>query len=217
MPETTPSSVETAPPLRRSTRECDDYDGIEALKRDLANHFAMKDLGLLRYFLGIEVAQSKKGYLISQTTYISDLFQRARLSDNRIVDTPFETNARYSPTDGFPMADTSLYRAIVGSLVYLTITRLDITHVVHVLQSLLFPSTSSLELRAYSDTDWDSDRKSTTGFCVFLRDSLISWKSKKQDFVSRSTSEAEYRAMAVTTCEIVWLRWLLADMGVTIS
>ena len=84
----------------------------------------------------------------------------------------------------------------------------------------MFPSSSSLELRAYSDANWDSDiydRKSTTGYCVFLGDSLISWKSKKQDVVSRSSTESEYRAMAIATCEIVWLRWLLADMGVHIS
>ncbi|XP_047256351.1 uncharacterized mitochondrial protein AtMg00810-like, partial [Capsicum annuum] len=225
----------------------DDHSGIELLKYDLAHRFAMKDLGLLRYFLGIEVAQSKKGYLLSQTKYISDLFTRARLSDNRTVDTPLETNARYSPSDGVPLSDPSLYRTIVGSLVYLTVTRPDIAHAVYVVsqfvtaptsvhwgavlrilrylrgtqfQNLLFPSTSSLELRAYSDADWDgdrNDRKSTTGFCVFLGDSLISWKSKKQDVVSRSSTEAEYRAMAVTTCEIIWLRWLLADMGVHIS
>ena len=225
----------------------DDHDGIESLKHDLARRFSMKDLGLLRYFLGIEVAQSKKGYLLSQTKYISDLFSRACLSDNRTVDTPLELNARYSPTDGVPLSDPDLYRTIVGSLVYLTITRPDIAHAVHVVsqfvtaptsvhwgavlrilrylrgtqfQALLLPSTSSLELRAYSDADWAGDRhdrKSTTGFCVFLGESLISWKSKKQDVVSRSSTEAEYRAMAVTTCEIIWLRWLLADMGVHFS
>ena len=175
------------------------------------------------------------------------MFTRARLSNNRTVDTPLETNARYTPTDGVPLTDPNLYRTIVGSLVYLTVTRPDIAHAVHIVsqfvtaptsthwaavlrilrylhgtqfQTLLFPSTSSLELRAYSDADWDTDRhdrKSTTGFCVFLVDSLISWKSKKQDVVSRSSTEAEYRAMAITTCEIVWLRWLLADMGVNIK
>ena len=225
----------------------DDHDGIESLKRDLAHRFAMKDLGLLRYFLGIEVAQSPKGYLLSQTKYISDLFERARLTDNRTVDTPIESNAKYSPTDGVPLSDPSLYRTIVGSLVYLTVTRPDIAHAVHVVsqfvtapttvhwgavlrilrylrgtqfRTLMFPSSSSLELRAYSDANWDSDiydRKSTTGYCVFLGDSLISWKSKKQDVVSRSSTESEYRAMAIATCEIVWLRWLLADMGVHIS
>nr|GEZ74149.1 uncharacterized mitochondrial protein AtMg00810-like [Tanacetum cinerariifolium] len=65
-------------------------------------------------------------------------------------------------------------------------------------QALLFPSTSALDLRAYCDSDWAGD-------------------SKKQDVLSKSSTEAEYRAMAVTTSEIVWLRWLLADMGVRIS
>ena len=74
-----------------------------------------------------------------------------------------------------------------------------------------------MELRAYSDADHGSDptdRKSVTGFCIFLGDSLISWKSKKQSIVSQSSTEAEYRAMASTTKEIVWLRWLLVDMRV---
>ncbi|KAL4580201.1 hypothetical protein LXL04_016385 [Taraxacum kok-saghyz] len=220
----------------------DDHDGIESLKRDLAIRFAMKDLGLLRYFLGIEVAHSPKGYLLSQTKYISDLFERARLTDNRTTDTPIESNAKYSPTDGVPLSDPSLYRTIVGSLVYLTVIRPDIAHADHVVsqfvtapssvhwgavlrilrylrgtqfRTLAFPSTSSLELRVYSDANWDIDiydRKSTAGYCVFLMDSLISWKSKKQDVVSRSSTKSEYRAMAIATCEVVWLRWLLADI-----
>ena len=225
----------------------DDHTGIASLKKKLAYRFAMKDLGLLRYFLGIEVAQSKKGYLLSQTKYISDLFVRAQFSDNRTVDTPLETNASYTPTDGIPLQDPNLYRTIVGSLVYLTVTRPDIAHAVHIVsqfvtsptsvhwgailrilrylrgtqfQTLLFPCSSDLVLRAYSDANWDADRydrKSTTGLCVFLGDSLISWKSKKPDVVSKSSTESEYRAMAVATSEIVWLRWLLADMGVKIT
>jgi hypothetical protein len=75
-------------------------------------------------------------------------------------------------------------------------------------------------LRAYFDADHGSDptnRKSVIGFCIFLGDSLISWKSKKQSIVSQSSTEAEYRAMASTTKKIVWLRWLLPDMGVSFS
>jgi len=89
-----------------------------------------------------------------------------------------------------------------------------------VFQSLLLSSISSLELRAYSDADHGSDptdRKSVTGFCIFLGDSLISWKSKKQSIVSQSSTEVEYRAMTSTTKEIVWLRWLLADMRISFS
>ncbi|GJS58058.1 uncharacterized mitochondrial protein-like protein [Tanacetum coccineum] len=202
----------------------DDCDGIRLLKAKLSHRFAMKDLSLLCYFLGIKVASSPKGYLLSQSKYIADLFERSRMTDNKIDDISSDAKAKYTPTDGDPLHDPSLYRTIVGSLIYLTVTRPDIAYDVHIVstqfQKLLFPSTSSLDLRAYCDADWAGDsvtRNSTTGLCVFLRDSLISWKSKKQNILSKSSTEVEYRAMVVTTSEIVWLHWLLGDMGVHIT
>ncbi|XP_048229101.1 secreted RxLR effector protein 161-like [Ricinus communis] len=136
-------------------------------------------------------------------------FMRARLSDSKTVDTPIELNARYFASDGSLLSDPSLYRTVVGSLVYLTITCPDIAYDVHIVsqfvtspttvhwaavlrilrylrstqfQTLLFSSVSSLELCAYSDADWagdPTDRKSTTRFYIFVGDSLISWKSMK--------------------------------------
>ena len=174
----------------------------------------MKDLGYLRYFLDIEVAYSPRGYLLSQSKYVADILERARQTDNKTIDTPIQVNARYSSSDGLPLIDLTLYRTIIGSLVYLTITHPDISYAIHVvsqfvtfpttvhwtavlrilrylwgtvLQSLLLSSTSSLELRAYFDADHGSDptyRKSVTGFCIFLGDSLIFQKSKKQSIVS---------------------------------
>jgi hypothetical protein len=90
------------------------------LKIKLAKQFEMKDLGYLWYFLGIEVGYSPKGYLLSQSKY----------TDNKIVDTPIEINATYSCSDGLPLTYPTLYRTIVGSLVYLTITRPNIAYVV---------------------------------------------------------------------------------------
>ena len=152
----------------------------------------------------------------------------------------------------------SLYRRLVGRLLYLTISRPDITFAVHKLsqfvsqprsthlsavhhllrylkghpgQGLFFSSSSDIQLKAYSeasslklqafsDSDWAScpdTRKSVTGFCVFLGNSLVSWRAKKQTTVSRSSAEAEYRALAATTSELVWLQQLLCDFHVSPS
>ena len=87
-------------------------------------------------------------------------------------------------------------------------------------QGILYLAMSSLSLMAYCDSDWGScpmTRHSTTGFCTMVGDSLVSWKSKKQTTVSRSSAEAEYRAMATTSCELTWIRFLLNDLQVSHS
>jgi hypothetical protein len=182
----------------------DDIDGISVLKTKLARQFEMKDLGYLRYFLGIEVAYSLRGYLLSQSKHVVNILQRAKLTNNKTVDTSIKINARYSSSDGLPLTDPTLYRTIVGSLVYLTIIHSDSAYVVHVVsqfvassttvhwttvlyilqylrdtvfQSLLLLSTSSLQLRTYFDANHESDptdHKFVTDFCIFLGDSLIS-------------------------------------------
>ena len=103
------------------------------------------------------------------------------------------------------------YAAVLRILRYLKGTIFDGLH---------FSSHSSLTLQAYSDADWACDptnRRSTTGYCFMLGDSLISWRSKKQTVVARSSTEAEYRALAATTAELIWLRWLLQDLGIDCS
>ena len=150
-------------------------------------------------------------------------------------------------SDGPLLSDFSQYKRLIGRLLYLTLSRLDITYAVHKLsqflahpreshlqaahhllrylksnpgQGLFFSASFPLQLKAFSDADWGScsdSRKSTTGFCVFLGDSLISWKSKKQTTISRSSAEAEYQAMATTTSVLVWLQHLLTDFGISLS
>ena len=85
---------------------------------------------------------------------------------------------------------------------------------------LFYSTQSSLILRAFSDADWigdPTDCRSTTSYCFLLGSSLISWRGKKQTHVARSSIEAEYRALADITSELLWLRWLLKDLGVPTS
>ena len=199
----------------------------------------MKDLDPLNYFLGLEVSSYVDGYYLTQAKYTSDLISRASIMDSKIVDTPIEYNCCRNSHDGESLFDYTLYRQLVGSLIYLTVTRPDISYAIHVVSQFMaaprsphyavvlrilrylkgtifdglhFSSYSSLTLQAYSDADWagdPTDRRSTTGYCFFLGDSLISWRSKKHIVVARSNTEAEYRALAATTAELIWLRWLL--------
>ncbi|KAL0541716.1 hypothetical protein IC582_021771 [Cucumis melo] len=151
------------------------------------------------------------------------------ITDSNTASTPLDPNVHLTPYDGVPLKDVSLYRQLVGSLIYLTVTRPDIAYAVHIVSQFMaaprtihftavlrilryikgtlgpglqFSSQSSLVLSGYSDADWagdPTDWRSTTGYCFYLGDSLISRRSKKQSIVSRSSIESEYRALADTT------------------
>ncbi|XP_028064838.1 uncharacterized protein LOC114267942 [Camellia sinensis] len=221
-----------------------DSSAISEIKQHLFRTFEMKDLGPLWYFLGIEVVFSPKGYFLSRVKYANEVIHCAGLTDTKISDTPIEFNVKLNTTNGVLLDDPTLYRELVSCLVYLTVTRPDLAYAVHVVsqfvfaprsphwaalvqilhylrgiifQDLLLFSTSSLDLVAYANSNWVggvTHRKSISGFYIFLGDSLISWKSKKQTAVARSTVEAEYRAIAHATAEIVWLRCLLTNLDV---
>ncbi|GKU92084.1 hypothetical protein SLEP1_g5859 [Rubroshorea leprosula] len=222
----------------------DDVTSVKELKQSLNQKFEMKDLGVLSYFLGLEVTSSDDGYLLSQVKYASDLVSKAELNDGKSVSTPLEPNVKLTPMDGSPLSDPTRYRQLVDSLVYLTTTCHDIAYVVHIVSQFIvaphsthyaavlriiryvkgtlfhglhFSANSSLVLRTYFDANWagdPSDRRSTTGYCLFLGNSLISWWSKKQAIPSRFSIEAKYKALGDTTSELLSLRWLLEDMGI---
>ena len=115
----------------------DDLSGISELKQSLNRHFEMKDLGRLNYFLGLEVLSDSAGYYLSQAKYASDILARAGLTDCKTAHTLLETGTRLSPLDGTSLNDATLYRQIVGSLVYLTVTRPDIAHAVHIVSQFM--------------------------------------------------------------------------------
>ncbi|RVW66755.1 Retrovirus-related Pol polyprotein from transposon RE2 [Vitis vinifera] len=146
--------------------------------------------------------------------YALDILEETGMLDCKPVDTPMDPNVKLIPGQGEPLGDPGRYRRLVGKLNYLTITRPDIS----------FPHTRPRcvvrEQRSYPGC-WlhrcrlggsPTDRRSTSGYCVFIGGNLISWKSKKQDVVARSSAEAEYRAMALATCELIWLKHLLREL-----
>jgi hypothetical protein len=120
----------------------DNAEHISSVKKQLGKLFIMTDLGSLSYFLGIEVVHSTKGYYLSQHKYIQDLLARSGITGTRTATTPMDLHLQLRPSDGTPLADPSRYCHIVGSLVYLTVTRPDIAHAVHILSQ--FVSTRTL-------------------------------------------------------------------------
>jgi hypothetical protein len=181
---------------------------------------------------------------LCQRKYNLDLLQDAGLLSSKPCPTPMQPQLHLHKTSGEPLSESTTYRRLIGRILYLTHSRPEIAYAVsklsqfldapttehmlaglHVLkylknnpgQGLFFSSSSSLTLKGFSDSDWGAcqdTRRSTTGFCFFLDTSLISWKSKKQSVVSRSSSEAEYRALAQATCEGQWLLYLLKDFHI---
>ena len=172
---------------------------------------------------------------------------RAGLTDSKTIDTPVELNAYLTPSGGKPLYNPSLYKCLVGSLVYLTITYSYISYVIHqvsqylsapqsahytvvlhilrylkgtLFHSIFYSAQSPLIFCTFSDADWAGDptnRRSTTGYYFLLGSSLISWRSKKQTHLAHSSIEAKCRALADTTSELIWLRWLFKDLGVSTS
>ncbi|XP_034679699.1 uncharacterized mitochondrial protein AtMg00810-like [Vitis riparia] len=221
-----------------------DESVIAALKESLHTKFRIKDLGQLRYFLGIEVAPSTDCISISQRKYTLDILNEAGLLGAKLLSTPMEEKNKLLPIIGDLLKNPSTYRRLVGQLIYLTITRLEISYSVHILsqfmqeprkphldvvhhllrylkgapgQGLYFPAKGNFLLRGFCDADLarcSITRRSVTGYCIFLGEALISWKTKKQTTVSRSSAESEYRAMASITCEFTWLKYLLDDLKV---
>jgi histone deacetylase 1/2 len=217
-----------------------------ALLQDIIAHlkteFAIKDMGPLHFFLGIDVKRRRDGFFLSQAAYARDVLERAGMVNCKPARTPAEAKSKIASSEGKLFSDPSWYRSMAGALQYLTLTRPDIAYAVQqvclhmheprdshaamlkrVLRyvkgtvdcGLYLHAATTPKLIAYTDADWagcPDTRRSTSGFCVYLGDALVAWSSKRQNTVSRSSAEAEYRGIANAVSECTWLRQLLGEL-----
>ncbi|XP_050375850.1 uncharacterized mitochondrial protein AtMg00810-like [Argentina anserina] len=203
-----------------------------SLKLQDYKRFAIKDLGVLKYFLGIEMATSTKGLFLNQRKYLLDLLEEAKMTDYKPSVTPLDSKLKLE-VEGDKFNNVEMYQRLVGKLIYLTITGPDISFAMSLVsQFMLSPieehfqivkrilrylkgsigrgismkNNHHTKIMGFSDADWagnSCDRKSTTGYCTLVGGNLVTWKSKKQSVIACSNAEDEYRAMASTTCELI--------------
>jgi len=231
---------------------------IVETKEALQKAFKMKDLGELKYFLGIEFTRSADGILMHQRKYILELITNMGMSAAKPAGTPIDVNVKLTSRQydeqveskriyEDPLVDQIMYQKLVGKLLYLNMTRPDISFSTQTLsqflqqpkkshmdaalrvvrylkghpgQGLLFGSSSNNLITAFCDADWAScplTRRSVTGYAVKIGESLVSWKAKKQTTVSKSSAEAEYRSLASTVSELVWLLGMLKEVGAEVQ
>jgi hypothetical protein len=212
---------------------------IHSCKDDLAKEFEMKDLGLLHYFLGLEIWQRDGELFVSQGKYTREILGKFHMEGCKPMDTPLPRNWRKEDATSGEVVDATIYRQLVGSLMYLVNTRLDICYAVnqlsqamvkptklfwkagkHVLRylkgtseyRLWYKQMDEVKLHGFMDADWEgspTDRKSTSGGIFSIGSTVVSWYNKKQRFVALNSAEAEYMVASQDACEAIWMRKIL--------
>ncbi|XP_074299960.1 uncharacterized protein LOC141631152 [Silene latifolia] len=224
-----------------------DSSAVANFKSYLGKCFHMKDLGPLKYFLGLEISRSSEGIYVNQRKYALEIISEVGLLGCKPAQTPMEQHHTLGNATGPLLENIESYRRLVGRLVYLSVTRPDLSYAVHILsrflhqpredhmsaalrvvkylkgspgQGILLRADSNLNLTGWCDSDYGgcpTSRRSVSGWFIFLGDSPVSWKTKKQTTVSLSSAEAEYRSMANIVCELKWMKGLLLNFGININ
>jgi hypothetical protein len=210
--------------------------------KEMKQEFEMSMIGELTYFImGLQVKLTSEGIFISQSKYAKDLFKRFGLDGKSHSRTPMSTSVKINADLTGKQVDPTLYRSMIGSLLYLTSNRPDIVLSVGVCarfqanpkeshltaikriiryvndiinHGIWYSRETNLVLAGYSDADWvgnADDKKSTSGGCFYVGTNLRAWMSRKQYFISLSTTEAEYIAVGSCCTQLLWIRKLLCD------
>jgi len=210
----------------------------------MQGEFEMSMMSELTFFLGLQIKEMKNGIFISQSKYYKEVFKKFGIDTIKEAGTPM----RYLDKDesGIEVNQT-MFRGMIGSLLYLTASRPDIMQVVcvcahfqanpkelHLITikrilkylkgtacfGLWYPLSASPSLIGYFDADYGGckiDRKSTSGTCHLLGCSLVSWNSKKQACVALSTTEVEYIAASNCCVQILWMKQQLEDYNIYLN
>ncbi|XP_048447545.1 uncharacterized mitochondrial protein AtMg00810-like [Pyrus x bretschneideri] len=195
----------------------------------------MKDLGGLKYFLGIEVARSKQGIFLSQRKYVLYLLAETGMLDCKLANTPIVQNHHFVVHPDQVPTNRDRYQRLVGRLIYLSHTKPDIAYAVSVVsqfmhspseahmgaverilrylksspgRGIMFSKNDHYRIEGYTDVDWAgnvTNRRFTSGYFTFVGGNLVTWQSKKQKVVTLSSAEAEYRGMAKGVCKLLCL------------
>jgi hypothetical protein len=219
----------------------------EEFSKIMIQKFEMSMMGELKYFLGFQIKQLQEVTFISQTKYIQYILKKFGMKNGKPIKTPMGTNGYLDLDTGGKSVDQKEYQSMIGSLLYLCASRLDIIlsvcmcarfqanpkevrlravkrimrYLVHTPKfGLWYPKGYTFDLIGYLDVDYAGckiDRKSTSGTCQFLGRSLVSWASKKQNSVALSTAEVEYIVVGHCCAQLLWMRQTLRDYGYKLS
>ena len=209
----------------------------------MMSKFDMTDLGRMRYFLGVEILQNAHGIFICQRKYAQEVLSRFGMKDCNTVKNPIVPGTKLSSNDAGTKVDATLFKQVVGSLMYLTATQLDLMYGVSLISrfmanptkthlfaakrilrylkgttefGIFYKKGENTKIVAYTDNDFAGDienRKNTSGFVFSLGAGAVSWSSKKQPMVTLSTTEAEYIAVASCACQCIWIKRILETFG----
>lgn len=224
-----------------------DKEMIEDFKLSMKKEFDMTDLGKMRYFLGIEVLQTSFGIHISQAQYALEVLRRFDMENSNSVGNPIVPGSKLDLDEGGEPVDETYYKQIIGSLMYITITRPDLQFYVSLLSCYMSKPTTlhfqaakrvlrylrgtvdygiwykrggTGELAVYTDSDFAGDvdsRKSTSGYVFLMDGAAVAWLSKKQPIVTLSTTEAEYVAASVCACQVIWFKRVLEELDYDVN
>lgn len=219
-----------------------DIKEVEKFKSEISTKFEMTDLGLLSYYLGIEVNQRKEGIFVTQSAYAKKVLKLAGMEECNETKVPMEPGLKLGKVDDSPEVDHTEYRKLIGSLRYLTHTRPDLMYAVGYLSRFMqapkeahwkaikqvvryvkgtlyygvrYSRDKGEDLMGYSDSNYaagDGDGKCTSGNVFYYNSCPVTWNSHKQQTVALSSCEAEFMAATTAACQAVWLQGVLDEI-----